>query len=81
LPLAVARHISKIMRAPLLILILSMPLSACATAAATDYPSLDRRPIETRFVVAESVPLAPPGPLPADLAGRTAAWRAQAAAA
>lgn len=71
------------MRTSLLLLFLSAPLAACASAGAGDYPSLAKRPIETRFAVAESVapPLAQPGPLPADLAGRTQRWREQGAVA
>ncbi|MBA4747136.1 MAG: hypothetical protein H2056_00325 [Sphingopyxis sp.] len=53
-------------------------LAACASGASGDYPSLGKRPIEERFAVVESVPLAPPGLLPADLAGRLARWRSDA---
>lgn len=58
---------------------LALPLAACATAGGGDFPSLAKRPIETRFAVTESVPLPPPGPLPAALIDRVAAWRARAA--
>lgn len=59
----------------------ALSLAACASGASGDYPSLAKRPIEERFAVVESVPLAPPGPLPADLAGRLARWRSDADAA
>lgn len=64
-----------------LTLFLAVPLAACASGGTGDFPSLAKRPIETRFAVAESVPLAAPGPLSADLVGRLARWRDQAAAA
>lgn len=56
-------------------------LAACSSGASGDYPSLAKRPIEERFAVVENVPLPPPGPLPADLAGRLDRWRADADAA
>lgn len=59
----------------------ALALAACTSGASGDYPSLAKRPIEERFAVVESVPLAPPGPLPADLAGRLGRWRADADAA
>lgn len=52
----------------------------CASTDSSGFPSLAKRPIETRFDVAESPPLALPGPLPADIEGRLARWRDQAAA-
>jgi hypothetical protein len=58
-----------------------LPLTACASAASGDYPSLAARPIETRFAVVESVPVPPPGPLPAVLAGQMAQWRERGLAA
>jgi hypothetical protein len=59
----------------------ALSLAACASGASGDYPSLAKRPIEDRFAVVETVPLAPPGPLPADLAGRLERWRSDADAA
>lgn len=56
-------------------------LGGCATGAGGDYPSLAKRPIESRFEVVESAPLLAPGPLPTDLAGKLETWRARAAAA
>jgi hypothetical protein len=58
-----------------------LPLAGCASAASGDYPSLAARSIETRFAVVESVPVPPPGPLPADLAGQLAGWRERGLAA
>ena len=40
-------------------------LSACATADAGDFPSLNRRPVERQVSVAPSVPAALPTPAPA----------------
>lgn len=70
-------------RAPLLLPLLAiLLLSACAGAATGGAPSLAKRPVEGRFdVVAPAVAVTPPGPLPADLAGRLARWDADAAAA
>lgn len=59
-----------------------LPLSACAAAQGGDAPSLARRPVEGRFDVAPpTVVVTPPGPLPADLAGRLARWESDAAGA
>ncbi len=56
-------------------------LAACASGMSGATPSLEKRAIEDRFEVVETAPLPPPGPLPADLAGRLARWRSDAAAA
>lgn len=61
--------------------LLPLTLGACAATPNGDYPSLAKRPIESRFEVVESTPLLPPGPLPSDLAGKLDVWRARAAAA
>ena len=67
---------------PPLVLTVSLALSACAAAQATGAPSLAKRPVEGRFdVAAPAVIIAPPGPLPADLAGRLARWESDAAGA
>ena len=68
------------MRAILFVpLLLSLP--ACATTQVSDGPSLAKRAVEGRFDVAPpAVVVAPPGPLPADLAGRLARWESDAAA-
>ena len=59
----------------------SLSLAACATAQNSAAPSLAKRPVEGRFDVAPpAVVVAPPGPLPADLAGRLARWEADGAA-
>lgn len=59
----------------------SFSLSACAAAQNTGAPSLAKRPVEGRFDVAPpAVVVAPPGPLPADLAGRLARWEADGTA-
>ena len=59
----------------------SLPLAGCAAAPGGDAPSLAKRPVEGRFDIAPpAVVVAPPGPLPADLAGRLARWEADAAA-
>ncbi len=59
----------------------ALSLSACAAAQNTGAPSLAKRPVEGRFDVAPSaVVVAPPGPLPADLAGRLARWEADGTA-
>lgn len=61
--------------------ILSLPLAACAAVQGGEAPSLAKRPIEGRFDVAPpAVVVAPPGPLPADLAGRLQRWEADGAA-
>lgn len=60
----------------------SLSLSGCAAAQGSDGPSLAKRPVEGRLDVAPpAVVVAPPGPLPADLAGRLARWESDAAAA
>ncbi len=65
----------------LLLVLLAMPLSACAAAQNGEAPSLAKRPVEGRFDVAPPpVEVPPPGPLPADIAGRLARWEAQSAA-
>jgi hypothetical protein len=56
-------------------------LGGCASSVNGNYPSLAKRPIEERFAVVETAPLPPPGPAPADVAGKLAQWRADAAAA
>ncbi len=59
-------------------LLLSMP--ACAVTQANDGPSLAKRAVEGRFDVAPpAVVIAPPGPLPSDLAGRLERWEADGA--
>ena len=65
-----------------LILVATPMMSACAAAQGGDGPSLAKRPVEGRFDVAPPpVVVAPPGPLPADLAGRLARWESDAASA
>ncbi|MGB3803098.1 MAG: hypothetical protein WA935_03620 [Sphingopyxis granuli] len=60
----------------------ALSLSACAAAGGDGAPSLAKRPVEGRFDVAPPVVVVdPPGPLPADLAGRLARWDADAVAA
>ncbi len=60
----------------------SLSLSACAAAQGAAAPSLAKRAVEGRFDVAPpAVVVAPPGPLPADLAGRLARWEADGASA
>ncbi|MHA4835136.1 hypothetical protein [Sphingopyxis sp. MSC1_008] len=60
-------------------LFLSLP--ACAATQASDGPSLAKRAVEGRFDVAPpAVVVAPPGPLPTDLAGRLQRWEADGAA-
>ncbi|MGB7412117.1 MAG: hypothetical protein WA910_13295 [Sphingopyxis granuli] len=60
----------------------ALSLSACAAAGGDGAPSLAKRPVEGRFDVAPPVvAVDPPGPLPADLAGRLARWDADAVAA
>lgn len=64
--------------------LLALPLAACAggVGGGEGAPSLAHRPVEGRFEVAPpSVAVTPPGPLPADLAGRLARWEADAGAA
>ena len=57
-----------------------MSLSACAATPGGDAPSLAKRAVEGRFDVAPpTVEVVPPGPLPSDLAGRLARWRADGA--
>ncbi|WP_235588032.1 hypothetical protein [Sphingopyxis sp. H115] len=59
----------------------SLSLTACASAQNGSAPSLAKRPVEGRLDVAPpAVVVAPPGPLPADLAGRLARWEADGAA-
>lgn len=59
----------------------ALSLSACAAAQNSGAPSLAKRPVEGRFDVAPpAVVVAPPGPLPADLAGRLARWEADGTA-
>lgn len=61
--------------------VMSLSLSACAAAQNEGAPSLAKRPVEGRFDVAPpAVVVAPPGPLPADLAGRLARWESDGAA-
>ena len=58
----------------------SLSLSACAAAQNNGAPSLAKRAVEGRFDVAPpAVVVAPPGPLPADLAGRLARWESDGA--
>lgn len=58
--------------------LLSPPVAAAAQE--TKAPSLAKRAIEGRFDVAPpAVVVAPPGPLPTDLAGRLARWESDAA--
>ena len=60
-------------------LLLSLP--ACAATQASDGPSHAKRAVEGRFDVAPpAVVVAPPGPLPADLAGRLQRWESDGAA-
>jgi hypothetical protein len=60
---------------------LLLPLPACAAKQANDGPSLAKRAIEGRFDVAPpAVVVAPPGPLPTDLAGRLQRWESDGAA-
>ena len=60
-------------------LFLSLP--ACAGTQANDGPSLAKRAVEGRFDVAPpAIVVAPPGPLPTDLAGRLQRWEADGAA-
>jgi len=60
------------------LLLLSLP--ACAGTQANDGPSLAKRAVEGRFDVAPpAVVIAPPGPLPSDLAGRLERWEADGA--
>jgi hypothetical protein len=58
----------------------SLSLPAAVAAQETKAPSLAKRAIEGRFDVAPpAVVVAPPGPLPTDLAGRLARWESDAA--
>jgi len=58
-----------------------LALSACAVAQAPAAPSLAKRAVEGRLNVAPTpVVVPPPGPLPADLAGRLARWESDGAA-
>ena len=60
---------------------LSLALSACAAAQSPTAPSLAKRAVEGRLNVAPTpVVVPPPGPLPADLAGRLARWETDGAA-
>ncbi|SBV31221.1 conserved exported protein of unknown function [uncultured Sphingopyxis sp.] len=69
------------MKRVLLFTPLFLSLPACAATQSSDGPSLAKRAVEGRFDVAPpAVVIAPPGPLPADLAGRLARWEADAAA-
>lgn len=69
------------MKRALLFAPLLLPLPACAGTQANDGPSLAKRPVEGRFDVAPPAPVvAPPGPLPNDLAGRLARWESDGAA-
>jgi hypothetical protein len=65
----------------LIVSLAALSLAGCASSVNGNYPSLAKRPIEERFAVVETAPLPPPGPLPADVAGRLAKWRADARAA
>lgn len=59
----------------------SLSLAACAAAQNSAAPSLAKRLVEGRLdVVPPPVVVTPPGPLPADLAGRLARWEADGAA-
>ena len=59
----------------LLFVPLLLPLNACAATQSSDGPSLAKRAVEGRFDVAPpAVVVAPPGPLPTDLAGRLERW-------
>lgn len=59
----------------------ALALSACATAQSPAAPSLAKRAVEGRLNVAPTpVVVAPPGPLPTDLAGRLARWDADGTA-
>ena len=65
----------------LLFVPLLLPLNACAATQSSDGPSLAKRAVEGRFDVAPpAVVVAPPGPLPTDLAGRLERWEADGAA-
>ncbi|MDO9368233.1 MAG: hypothetical protein Q7T68_06660 [Sphingopyxis sp.] len=56
-------------------------LVACAAAQNSAAPSLAKRAVEGRFDVAPPAVIAqPPGPLPADLAGRLARWESDGVA-
>ena len=69
------------MKHPVFFAALTLPLVACTASASGDAPSLAKRAVEGRFDVAPpSVDVAPPGPLPTDLAGRLARWEADGAA-
>lgn len=58
-----------------------LPLSACAAAQGQAAPSLAKRPVEGRLNVAPpAIVVPPPGPLPADLAGRLARWESDGTA-
>ena len=68
------------MKRALLFAPLLLPLPACAGTQANDGPSLAKRAVEGRFDVAPpAVVIAPPGPLPSDLAGRLERWEADGA--
>lgn len=69
------------MKHRLLPVLFVLALPACAASVGGEAPSLAKRPVEGRFDVAPpAVEVPPPGPLPADLAGRLARWEAEAAA-
>jgi len=64
---------------PAMAALLSLP--ACAAAQSQTAPSLAKRAVEGRLNVAPTpVVVPPPGPLPADLAGRLARWEADGVA-
>ena len=59
----------------------ALGLAACAAAQTPAAPSLAKRAVEGRLNVAPPpVVVTPPGPLPADLAGRLARWEADGSA-
>ena len=58
-----------------------LSFSVCAAAQSQEAPSLAKRPVEGRLNVAPPVVVVPPpGPLPADLAGRLQRWDSDGAA-
>lgn len=68
-------------RAPFLFtLLMVFPLASCGTTDMGAGPSLAKRPYEGSFdVPIQALPVAPPGALPADLAGRLRSWEQAAA--